>query len=257
MNNSKVYKAFSSKGVFTYDEFKKKFKNSKHSSRVLIHYLVKNKILGTVKRELYFTIPPGSPPDYSPEPILIGSKLSPEDYYLGYHTALEVHGVAYSKYESVYVNASNNFKKFDFKGITFYNVTPLNHDFKTGIESRIFSNNTIKISNRERTIIDCLDRISYAGGVEEFLKSVKMFPSVNSEKICKYLLIIGKKNLFNKVGWLLTLFRDNWGIKKPCLDKIEKNLSEHVVYLDKSKSKYDNKWKIMFPENINQLLSEG
>jgi predicted transcriptional regulator of viral defense system len=256
MNNSKVYTAFSSKGIFTYDEFNKKFKNSKHSSRVLLHYLVKNKILGTIKRELYFTIPSGSPVDYSPEPILIGSKLSPQNYYLGYHSALEVHGVAYSKYESVYVNASNGFKKFNFKGITFYNITPVKHDYKTGIETRIYSNNTIKISDRERTIIDCLDRISLAGGVEEFLKSVKMFPSVNPGKIYKYLVKIGKKNLFNKVGWMLDLFRINWGIKKSFLDKIENNLSEHVVYLDKSKSKYNKKWKIMIPENINQLLSE-
>lgn len=257
MNNSKVYKAFSSKGIFTYDEFVKKFKSSKQSSRVLIHYLVKNKILGAVKRELYFTIPSGSSDDYSPEPILIGSKLSPNDYYLGYHTALEIHGVAYSKYESIYVNASNKFKKFKFNGITFYNVTPLNYDFKTGIELRMYSNNTIKISNRERTIIDCLDRLSFAGGVEEFLKSVKMFPSISQEKIYNYLVKIGKKNLFNKVGWLLNLFQNNWGIKKSYLDKVEKNLSEHVVYLDKSKSKYDKKWKLMIPENINQLLTEG
>ena len=257
MSNSKIYKDFSDKSVFTLEEVIKKYKADKKNANNILHYLIKKGIIGKVKRGLYYTIPINTNGEYQPEAILVAGKLSPQ-YFLGYHTALEVNGAGYSKFNAVYVSSNNHFKKFSFKGITYFNISPVNNDFTTGITKVNLGYNTIRVSDRGRTLIDCIDKLKYAGGLEEYLKSVKMFPSINSGKVFRYVQLFGQRNLYNKAGWVLSVFKDRWKITETQLDKFRKQKSDHIVYLSDNKrnSKFNSEWNIITPGSVESIITE-
>ena len=115
----------------------------------------------------------------------------------------------------------------------------------------------VKVSDRERTVIDCLDRLNYSGGIEETVKSLHNFPSVNFDKLFKYLKKLNRKILFSKTGWMLQLLKEQWNVEDKFLIKLRKNLSKRPMYLVKregEKYKFNSEWNLMVPANLNNIL---
>jgi len=255
MRTSKLYSLFVQQGVFTLDEAEQKLGTTRHNLKVLIHHLSKSGTIGNIRRGLYYVIPIGHNVEFTPNPMVIASKLA-TPYYLGYHTALELHGAAYSAFHRVYVVTNETFKPFEFKGITYARVKPLDNNLEIGVGCRKVEGNCVFLSDRERTLIDGIDRLLYAGGIEEYLKSVFLFPYVDAERVYKYLLALNRKVLFAKVGWVLSLFRDKWRIDTTLLRRLKTHLSKRTVYLagKRKASKFQREWNIMVPANIAELL---
>jgi predicted transcriptional regulator of viral defense system len=255
MRTSKLYSLFVQQGVFTLDEAQQKLGTTRHNLKVLIHHLSKSGIIGNIRRGLYYIVPIGQNRGFTPNPMVIASKLA-TSYYLGYHTALELHGVAYSAFHRVYVVTNEAFKPFEFRDITYVRVKPLDNNLEIGIECRKVEGNCVFASDRERTLIDGIDRLLYVGGIEEYLKSIFLFPSVDAEKIYNYLLALNRKVLFAKVGWVISMFRDKWKIDPTLFQRLKTHLSKRVVYLvsNQKVSKFQREWNIMVPANINELL---
>jgi len=252
---SKLYSLFAQQEVFTLDEAEQKLGTTRHNLKVLIHHLSKSGSIGNIRRGLYYIVPLGLNKEYTPNSVAIASKLS-TTYYLGYHTALELHGIAYSAFNYMYVVTNKKFKPFVFRGLTYASVKPLNNNLELGIERRRILNNDVFISDRERTLIDGIDRLPYVGGIEEYLKSIGTFPSVDVKKAYNYLLALNKRVLFAKVGWILSVFKDKWKIDTVFLQRLQRHLSRRVVYLVGANkiSSFQKEWNLMVPSNITQLL---
>ena len=90
----------------------------------LLAYHVKTGNIVRVRRGLYASVPPGASPENFPiDPFLIAARIS-KDAILAYHTALEVHGKAYSVYGHLTYLVSKPmpliiFRSHLFKGVRF------------------------------------------------------------------------------------------------------------------------------------------
>lgn len=240
----------------------KMMKNSPDFRYIYNEYLTKLKGSGKLlhpRRGLYVAVPPVKINDnsFQPDRYLIASKLQ-DPYYLGYHTALEVHGVAYSDYNEVYIVVSpdKKFRKFEFKDITY---RPVYSSYLTeGLQEIEHRNQKVVISSPSRTFIDCIDRPDYSGGWEECLKSLESLTGVKVKDLKNILEAREKDILYRKIGLVLSLFDDN-PYYEGILPRLEPYLKEKIgsspMYLSKgSKNELEEEWMLYIPAGFKELL---
>ena len=108
----------------------------------------------------------------------------------------------------------------------------------------------IRIVTLERAIVDCIDNITLAGGLEEIEYALDDTPKLNFEDIKHILKKKDKAILYIKVGYLFERHLGNnvpSSFLKLCLSKV----SKHINYLDKSlnKTKYNKKWNLIVEDD--------
>jgi predicted transcriptional regulator of viral defense system len=228
----KLYKAFYKEKIFNFSEVLKKFKEKKYSEGYLrkrLNDLLRAGYLGSVgARGLYYIIPQESSREkFVPDKFLIGAKLSPAGI-IGYHSALELHGASYSSYNSIYIITQKYFRPFKFQGI------------------------------RERTIIEGINGLKYMGGLEEYFKSIELFPSIDFDQAIKYLKRFNKKILYTKIGFLLSYFKKRWSFPENYREEIKAHLGTRINYLSdkREEAKLDKEWNLMVPVRLESLLGE-
>lgn len=244
--------------VFTLDEFRNFVKNKcvKSGYNSLKYYINKGTVQ-IIKRGLYYVVPEGRSPDkFKPSSILIASRLS-EKSVLGFHTALDVMGYGHSVFHRFFYYASKRKRKFNFKEDKFICVkTPESLKKKNlaflGVNEEYFQNLTIKFTNRERTLVDCLDRPDYGGGIEEIYRSVEKYSYLKFEELLKYLYARSKKILFAKVGFFLEQHKKQFYVEQNFLDKLHKEQPSSVVYFNpkRKEGKLVKSWNLVVPENV-------
>ncbi len=244
--------------VFRLDEFREAIKNKEIKSgyNSLKYYINKGKVQ-IIKKGLYYVVPEGrSPEKFEPGRILIASRLS-EDSILGFHTALEVMGYGHSVFHSFFCYSSKRKRNFNFRGDEFICAkTPeslqKNNKKFLGVDKEYFQNLLVKFTNRERTLVDCLDRPEYGGGIEEVYRCVEKYSYLNFEELLKYLYARNRKVLFSKVGFFLEQHREQFYVEEKFLDKLHKEQQSSVVYFDskRKKGKLVKTWNLVVPENV-------
>lgn len=252
---SKVYRDFFNQGVFTFEELLRQYgkENSAKTLRNLVFQGRKRGELGLVKGGLYFVIPLGqSKETYSPDPFLIASKLS-KNAAVVYHSALALHGAAYSDSNRIYFFTTTLTRGFEFLGMEY---VPIQKKAAWGTEAVKREGVSVKTTDRERTVIDCVDRPDYAGGLEELLKSLELFPSLDLAKLEGYLKKANKKVLFAKMGFLLERMKDPWKVSEELLSRIEKHCGKGVYYFEtkKGEGKFLSRWRLIVPANLESLF---
>ena len=108
----------------------------------------------------------------------------------------------------------------------------------------------IRVVTLERAIVDSIDNITLAGGLEEIEYALDDTPKLNFEDIKHILKKKDKAILYIKVGYLFEKHLGNnvpSSFLKLCLSKV----SKHVNYLDKSlnKTKYNKKWNLIVEDD--------
>lgn len=224
-----------------------------HKSADYINNLREKGYLQRVRKGLYVIAPPNLVnKEFSPDKFLIAGKVK-DDYYLSYHSALELHGVAQSAYNRVWITCKNPIKSFSHCSIAYQFVTT-RHYF--GITELNRQRNSLKVSDREKTFLDCVRRPKYAGGWEELLKSADGFPYLDGKQLLIYLKKFDETGLYQKVGFILEHLEPS--VSKEIMKKIESEVGDRTYYLDKGKgSHYLAKWNLMVPDNFKELVEHG
>lgn len=220
-----------------------------------------------IRRGLYACLNPLEDPDtFTPDKFLVGAKLRSEGF-LGYHTALEFHGYAHSAiYNTVYVcvDHSKRFNEFSFAGLNFKPV--LVQDTKTGIIQETHLDQPVRITDRERTFLDSLDRVNYVGGWEECLKSLETIRGLNFDRLINYTLKRENEFLTRKVGFILELLKDTSTfynhLKDKHLERLSKQIGESPRYLEGARSPEEpttlnKKWKLYLPHQFEERFLRG
>lgn len=255
----KLYKSFYDERIFSFHDVLKKFQEKKYSELYLrkrISDLMKAGYLGSVgARGIYYIIPQGlNKESFVPDKYLIASKLL-KTGIIGYHSALELHGVSYSNYNTVYVITRNYFRSFEFQETKYQAISGVAN---FGIEMKQREGIKIPVTDRERTIIEGIDKLQYTGGLEEYFKSIELFPSINFDHFLLYLDKFNKKILYAKVGFLLSYYKQRWGFPIEYKKKFKSFLGKRVNYLSDKKEKTElvPEWKLMVPIRLKNLLEE-
>ncbi|MGV9168847.1 MAG: type IV toxin-antitoxin system AbiEi family antitoxin domain-containing protein [Promethearchaeia archaeon] len=164
--------------------------------------------LRSIRRGLYHAIIPSRNEIRSiPDPLLIGYAVRP-DGFLGYHTALEYYGLGHSLYyRDVYVcvDAENKrFRPFEYSKRRYRPVVV--EDTDSFIINTRRGTRNVRVSSRERTFVDCVDRTEYAGGWHELLFSL-LGMKLDPRKLLDVLEHRDNQYLIRRVGFVLDVLR--------------------------------------------------
>ncbi len=250
------------KAVFTLNEFYDfasvdGSKNRKTQYARLRYYLKTGKIIN-IQRGLYAVVAKSQTPETTNiDPYLIAGKLT-EDAIIAYHSALQLHGVAYSVYEKFYYLSKFHKKLFTFRQHEFQNSPFPNYllsKHKETVETEKLTRQGVSliITSLERTIVDILDKPSFAGGWEDIIASLDIIGVIDIEKVINYALLLENSTLISKLGFFLERYQSNWGVSEKQLKMLYEYLPKSKHYLVRNKresGKYIARWKLVIPEYL-------
>ncbi len=249
----KIYSTLYSERVITTDDVKD-IVGDPHKAADYITKLRKKGYFKKIRKGLYAIASPDmiDQAKARPDKFLVASKLR-DEYFISHHSALEIHGLSQTIQNRVYITAKTHIQPFTYSDIC-YKVVTTKHFF--GFEKRNHLDSTIVVSDREKTILDCIRKIKYAGGLEEILKSFENLPALNTKNFIDYLNKINEKGLYQKTGFILerleiTGFED-------IHDKLLSKVGKRTHYLDEDRdSFYVKKWNLMVPKRFEEWIQSA
>ena len=223
-----------------------------HKSADYITNLRRKGFFQKIRRGVYAIVPPDMiGKKYYPDKFLIASNIK-KDYYLSYHSALELHGLAESVFNTVYISLRDYLQPFEYQDIT-YDFVSTKYFF--GMDEIYYKSTKVMVSDIEKTVLDCIRRIEYAGGLEELWKSMSSIPSFNYDKVWDYLKKFNEGILYHKTGFLFESLPEELTPPNDFVHTLNKKLGKKVYYLDKEKPSVLNKrWRLMVPTNFEEMI---
>lgn len=234
--------------VFTMEDVCKYY-DKIESARSAVKRLIKQGTVVKIRNNMYTCIS-----GESGEPIANRFQIAScttSTSYVSYHTAMEYYGVAAQVYYDVYVSTETKFQAFDFYGYTYQCILA---KCKQGIEFVKYSGG-VKVTDKERTLVDCLKDMDKISGLEETMANVQGLHNLQEKKILQYLEEYNNQFLYQKVGFLLWNIRTQLGLSDAFFEVCMKKIGKSKRYLTKDASDvvYDNVWKIVAPKNITHI----
>ena len=176
------------------------------------------------------------------------------DAIASYHSALELYGVAHNVSFSFQFRSDTTRRAFTFRGVAY---EPVGH--VGGVEWRFMrlAGVRTRVTTREQTIIDCLDRPSRSGGVEEVVRSLTTLSYVDLEKLVT-LACRRSPATVSRVGWLLSQKTEDWSVSEEQLARLESMLGDGPYRLGRphaGDSCWCRRWRLMFPADSEEIAT--
>jgi len=219
---------------FDYSSAQKALPNSKASAiRELLSDMTKRGLLMRLKEGVYHVIPYEQNAEiFMPDWHLIAEHLvNDAKHYIGYYSALQIHNLITqpSLKEQIVVSKQLRPAEIKIKDVPFQFIYHNEKHFFGAKKIWIDNFNKVMCSDLEKTIIDCLFKPDYAGGIVEIARAIY----ISKEKI-KYntLLEYAKKfdsqAVIKRLGFLLEILEINTNI----IDELQKLKTTSNVVLD-------------------------
>lgn len=249
----KYYERLLNLGVFTFEDIKNIVGNVKAASYIATAY-TKNGYIKKIKRNLYAAVNLETR-DATVDKFKIGSSIT-KDAYISHHSALEFHGLGHQMFFEIYVSSDFEFKPFEFGGITYRYCAS-----KTTEGVEIYTTNrNVRVTDLERTIIDCIKDLDKTGGLEELLQCIRLIPYLDSDKILNYMKTYNIQFLYQKTGYILEHFKEELKLPESFFEFCLYNIIKSKRYLGDSQDKnlvYNSKWRMFVPPNLLSCFEQG
>lgn len=168
--------------------------------------------------------------------------------YLSYHSAMEYYGLQNQVFNRIYLSAPKRFRPFEFDYVEYIYAPD---KFREGIVKDATRN--IYYTELERTVVDCIDRIDLAGGIEELIYNIELIDKIDESKILFYLSLYEKQVIYQKAGFIFSRLKNKFNITDYFIEECKKKIGKSTRYLtDKYESQqvYLSEWKLCVPEYI-------
>jgi predicted transcriptional regulator of viral defense system len=244
------------------DEVQRRAGVSRSFARKLAHDLVRKGWLQRIRRGTYLVNPSRRGPDALPDrdPLRVGSHLvSP--YYFGFATAAELLGL------------------LPQAGTTYYVVTPVRTTAAPPGPSRFRivhcptrrffgtqelrrREEVVRISDRERTLIDLVDRPEYSGGLPGAASALATAkPQLNGSRLARYVERLANRSLAARLGYLLERVRPELPLPPEAVRRLRPRPSAPYVPLGSPREfgrrgPRDERWHIIRNVPDSQLFGE-
>ena len=153
------------------------------------------------------------------------------------------------------VGSLSRFNLFEFEGVEF--SCKIIKNYEQIIYKEI---EKVRVTSLERTIIDCIDNIDLAGGIDEILNALEQIKILDENKLLSVLKSYNQVLLYQKVGYILEQFKNELMISDDFLKECQKKLTNQVKYFlqdDYKNIVYNRKWQLMAPKNIKTRIYGG
>jgi predicted transcriptional regulator of viral defense system len=151
----------------------------------------------------------------------------------------------------VYVTSNTHFNTFEFEEYTYI---PVKAKIDSGVVEINYSGG-IRITDLERTVIDCIKDMDKISGMEEVLAMIKMTEHLNQKKMLLYMGEYDCQFLYQKVGYLLWSYREKLGLDYRFFEICKSKIGKSSRYLSKdiSNGKYNAEWNLVVDEKMTWI----
>jgi predicted transcriptional regulator of viral defense system len=184
---------------------------SSHLASSLLHKAVRRGLMSRLKPGLFVIVPPefGSATEYSGDPYLTARKLGGSAAcFISHASAMEIHRMVTQPQLVVFVSSTKRIRSRTLHGTEFRFIFIQPEDYFGTEKHWVTKQESVDISDLERTIIDGLRQPEYCGGVTEVAKGLWMRQQdMQPTKLVDYALRLGTGAVSRRLGYLLELYR--------------------------------------------------
>ena len=257
----KILSAFIKKGRnwFTITEACSLFPElSKNAINIQLPRMTEDGLLMRIREGTYYIIPYEQDSEtFMPNWHLLAAPLGCGEHYIGYYSALQIHNLITqpSLKEQIVINRRIKPSEKNIKDVKFQFIYHNEKHFFGYKKMWIDSFNKVYCSDLEKTIIDCLYKPDYAGGIVEIAKAIFLSKDkINYEILLKYVLQFDTQIVIKRLGYLLELLQ----IDTPIIQILYGKRSSSVALLDTESPKSGKiftRWSIQQNADIETIKS--
>ncbi len=235
------------------------------SLRNFIHKLLKKGILTRLSSGLYNIVPLelGYAREYLGNPYVVAREIAQKkfkkkeaNYYISHSSAMVIHQMVTQPQLSVYTMVTQQMREHQILGTQFHFVTCKPHHYFGFIKHWVDKSEMIRVSDLEKTILDCLKMPQYCGGITEIAKGLWMKrKNLDISKLVDYAQKLDVGIVYRRLGYLLEVY------EIPCareIVRLQRKVSKPYLLLDPtlpSEGKYSARWRLRLNVSKEELLS--
>ncbi|MCD8286129.1 MAG: hypothetical protein LUD50_02755 [Clostridia bacterium] len=182
----------------------------------------------------------------------IATKLRPGGY-CAYHTALEYYGLAKPLRSEVQIVSSRQGRPVTIDGTEYKTYMC---SYNAGIMESYW-NAPVRVTDVERTIVDCLDRLDLGGGLQEVFRALCKVRYADEDKLLQYLEGYNLKFLYKKAGYILSVIHPSYlsaSFIKLCQERTSSRMDD-IRPLKSMPTVFSSDWNLYVPSYIAKKRS--
>ena len=197
--------------------------------------------------------------------FLAASRLRPGGV-IAYHSALELHGYAYTEGHEVQVIAHGEPRVYEANGLVCRFVKPprgfagQNGAPTDGVMVIDRLGLAVDVTTVERTIMDLFDRHDLAGGAEELLNSLDLVARIDAGILVRYAHKIGNATAAGALGFWLEREQKQLGVPERTLEELRTLAPSGTRYALGAKpgsGRTAKGWNVILPIDFVERRFEG
>lgn len=181
---------------------------------------------------------------------VINGLMSGRDYYVAYQSAANYHGLAEQLPFKSSIAVLKQKRPIRL-GNALVGFVTLNPKKFFGYKEMNYAQSTIKVSDLEKTLVDCVDRPDLCGGIDEVAKILaNALGSLDGSKLASYVKRMESRAIAQRIGFLLERLGKGQ-VASRVLEKLRKSSGQFIYLLDPKgpkKGQVSEKWLIR--ENV-------
>ena len=183
---------------------------SSHLASSLLHKAAHRGLVSRLKPGVFVIVPPelGSASEYAGDPYLTAKRLAGEaPCFISHASAMEIHRMVTQPQLAVFASSSKRLRARTLQGreFRFIYLQP-EHYFGT-TKHWVTKQESVEISDLERTVIDGLRQPEYCGGITEVAKGLWMrHQDMQAKKLVDYALRMATGAVVRRLGYVLELY---------------------------------------------------
>jgi len=244
------------KTSFTVEEALQLSGMGRRSLITALHRLARKGWLLRIEKGRYQVIPleAGPSPAYMEHSFALASILI-KPYYIGFWSALNFHGYTEQVPSTVFVATTRRKREVSVGKVRFRFVYLSKRKF-FGYRKVWIGHLKVNVSDREKTIVDCLDHPELCGGIAEAAKGLwNAADEISWEKLLDYALRVGNSAVLKRMGYLMELM--GIGPGEWFIEKLRGNMAKGFVKLDPMagrKGRYSSRWLLIINVDEDEIL---
>jgi predicted transcriptional regulator of viral defense system len=230
--------------IFSIDDIESTIEHKFTNLNEIIENLIEKEFLSRIERGKYCRI------NFRDEKV-IGCHLV-ADGIISYWSALNIHGLTEQFPNTVFIQTVKVKNDKSVFGVS-YQFVKINPRKRTGIKQEGFGNHRYRITDKEKTIVDCFDLPQYCGGYPELIRAFNE-AELDQDKLIDYSEAINNLSAIKRMAFL-SEFLEKKKMSR-FLKFAESKVNPRYILIDpygQEEGVFNNKWKLRLNISENEI----
>jgi predicted transcriptional regulator of viral defense system len=233
-------------------------KNSREAAQFIVD-LIKREIVYRLNKSTYLLLETmQESTQLSNWPLIAKALVTNDEYYISHYAAMRLHGMTTHALTEIQITLPKRNRDKEVYRLKYHFVYAKPEYFWGMEQIWVSKQEKVKVSNLERTILDCLSRTEYCGGLIELVKGVwSIQTKINWERLIEYSCRYANKAAVKRLGYIA----ESLDIGKDYLQRLHEIIqdSHDYILLDpqgEKIGKYYKNWYLRINiKNIKEYLN--